>query len=760
MRHRIVATNDGIGRLASALADRYTVERELGRGGMATVYLAHDLKHDRDVAIKVLHEDFGATLGAERFLTEIRTTARLQHPNILTLIDSGAADGALFYVMPYVAGESLRTRLDRTGPFPIDEALAIVRGVAAALDFAHRQGIVHRDIKPENVLLHEGVPMVADFGIALAVASAGAERLTDAGMSLGTPAYMSPEQVTSERVLDGRCDQYSLACVLYELVSGAPPFKAPTPQALYVKHAIEQAPPLRAQSNTVSAAVAQAVARALAKDPSERFATLAEFVAALCATGAVVAPAAEKSIVVLPFDNLSPDPNDAYLADGLTEELISDLSRIRTLKVISRNSATAVKQRTRDVREIARLVGVRYVLEGSVRHAGDQLRITAQLIDGVTDAHLWTEKYNGTMGNVFAMQERVSREIVEALQLTLSPTESQHVTQRPIPNLVAYECYLRARQEVHGYTREHLARADALLERAEAAAGENALLLACKAWVHMQRYNLAPGPDRTEVCAATALAERARSLDPTCSLAVLVLALLQPFDGRVIDSLLYLRQALALDPSNVDALTWIGYVYAALGRDDDARGPMERALELDPLSHFPAVAAAWVDYQAGRFEEAGARLAPWVAGPEGVLHAACIQCIFALAPLGRLDDMESLATRYQASVPDEPLYQYVRFLYFGLRGDRAGALAELTPGLEEWQRSGHAEYTLHLAQGFAVIGETDRALACLERTVDLQYLNHDFLAHHDPLLAPLRPDPRFQALLARVKREQAQVANV
>jgi tetratricopeptide (TPR) repeat protein len=275
----------------------------------------------------------------------------------------------------------------------------------------------------------------------------------------------------------------------------------------------------------------------------------------------------------------------------------------------------------------------------------------------------------------------------------------------------------------------------------------------------MQRYNLAPVPDRTEVRAATALAERARSLDPHCSLAVLVTALLKPFDGRIVDMLMHLRKALELDPSNVDTLTWLGFAYAALGRGDEARAPMERALELDPLSHFPAVAGAWVDYQAGQFEEAGARLAPWVAGPEGVLHAACIQCIFALAPLSRLDDMESLATRYQASVPDEPLYQYVRFLYFGLRGDRAGALAELTPGLEEWQRSGHAEYTLHLAQGFAVIGETDRALACLERTVDLQYLNHDFLARHDPLLASLRPDPRFQALLARVKREQAQVAN-
>src|SRR2546426_6198253 len=218
-------------RVRASLAGRYTIERELGRGGMATVYLARDLKHDRLVAVKVLRPELAAVLGAERFLREIRLTAQLQHPHILTLIDSGEADGFLYYVMPYVEGESLRQHLEREAQLPLDEALRITRVIASALDFAHARGVIHRDIKPENVMLHQCEPMVADFGIALAVSTPGPERLTGTGVSLGTPAYMSPEQASGERKLDGRSDQYSLAGVLYEMLAGGPPHTRPTPQA-------------------------------------------------------------------------------------------------------------------------------------------------------------------------------------------------------------------------------------------------------------------------------------------------------------------------------------------------------------------------------------------------------------------------------------------------------------------------------------------------------------------------------------------------
>src|SRR5256886_3442969 len=231
-------------RVRASLAGRYTVERELGRGGMATVYLARDLKHDRPVALKVLRPELAAVLGGERFLREIRLTAQLQHPHILTLIDSGEEDGFLYYVMPYVEGESLRQRLEREGQLPLDEALRIARAIASALDFAHARGVIHRDIKPENIMLHQGEPMVADFGIALAVSSAGRDRLTETGLSLGTPAYMSPEQASAEPRLDGRSDQYSLASVLYEMLAGEPPYTGPAPHAITPKRLAEPVPHL------------------------------------------------------------------------------------------------------------------------------------------------------------------------------------------------------------------------------------------------------------------------------------------------------------------------------------------------------------------------------------------------------------------------------------------------------------------------------------------------------------------------------------
>ena len=271
-------------RLAAALSDRYRIERELGAGGMATVYLAEDLKHKRKVAIKVLRAELAAVIGAERFVTEITTTANLQHPHILALHDSGAADGFLYYVMPYVEGESLRDRLSREKQLPIADAVRIAGEVASALDYAHRQGVIHRDIKPENILLHDGRALVADFGIALAATSAGS-RMTETGMSLGTPHYMSPEQAMGERQLDARTDVYALGCVLYEMLAGDPPFTGSTAQAIVAKVMTERPTALSTVRDTVPEEVEDAVLTALAKLPADRFATAAEFAAALQGQG-------------------------------------------------------------------------------------------------------------------------------------------------------------------------------------------------------------------------------------------------------------------------------------------------------------------------------------------------------------------------------------------------------------------------------------------------------------------------------------------
>src|SRR4051812_20439171 len=258
-------------RLNAALAGRYRIDRELGAGGMATVHCARDTRHDRDVAIKVLHPDLAATLGGERFLAEIRTTARLQHPHILPLLDSGEANGRLYYVMPFVSGETLRARLDRDHQLPIDETVRIAREVADALGYAHSLGVIHRDIKPENILLQDGHAIVADFGIALAVQSAGGGRLTQTGLSLGTPQYMSPEQAMGERTIDARSDIYALGAVVYEMLTGDPPFTGSTVQAIVAKVMTERPTPPRTVRDTVPAHVESAVLKALAKLPADRF---------------------------------------------------------------------------------------------------------------------------------------------------------------------------------------------------------------------------------------------------------------------------------------------------------------------------------------------------------------------------------------------------------------------------------------------------------------------------------------------------------
>ncbi len=270
-----------LARLEAALADRYRLERELGAGGMATVYLAHDLRHGRPVAVKVLRPELAAIIGADRFLKEIETTANLQHPHILPLFDSGAADSFLFYVMPYVKGESLRDRLTREKQLPVDDAVRLTIEVASALDYAHRHGVIHRDIKPENILLHDGRALVADFGIALAVTSAGGQRLTETGMSLGTPHYMSPEQAMGDREITPKSDVYALGCVLYEMLLGEPPFTGPTAQAIIVRVMMEEPRSPTLQRKTIPLQVERALLTALAKLPADRFESAAQFAAAL-----------------------------------------------------------------------------------------------------------------------------------------------------------------------------------------------------------------------------------------------------------------------------------------------------------------------------------------------------------------------------------------------------------------------------------------------------------------------------------------------
>ncbi len=377
----------------------------------------------------MLRPELGSLLGPERFAREIRTAAALNHPHILPLYDSGEVDGLLFYVMPYVRGESLRQRLEREPQLPIDQALAIGRQIASALDHAHAGGLIHRDIKPENILLHEGEAMVTDFGIAVAPGTAADERLTATGLMVGTPVYMSPEQAAGERTLDARSDEYSLACVLYEMLAGEPPYMGATAQAVIAKRFTEPVPRVRRLRETVPPSVEHALMTALARVPADRFVSAGAFAAAL------TTPPADRSrapsIAVFPFLNLSTDPENEFFADGITEDVIAQLSKIRALKVISRTSVMPFRKREQSLREIGAALEVANLLEGSVRRAGSRVRIVAQLIDAGTDQHLWAETYDRDLTDIIAIQSDVALQIAGALEAELSSEETRRIRQRP-----------------------------------------------------------------------------------------------------------------------------------------------------------------------------------------------------------------------------------------------------------------------------------------------------------------------------------------
>src|SRR3989454_2315178 len=370
--------------LQPALADRYLIERELGRGGMATVYLARDLKHHRQVAIKVLKPELAAALGPERFLREIEIAAGLTHPHVLPLHESGEAAGFLYYVMPFVDGETLRARLSREQQLPLEEAVQIAREVADALSYAHGRDVVHRDIKPENILLSGGHAVVADFGIARAISVAGRDKFTATGMVVGTPAYMSPEQASGQSRIDGRADIYALGCMLYEMLAGDPPFLAATPQAVLARQWLDLAPRLRTVRQTVPRSVEQAITKALAKVAADRFATAAQFAEALTGPVSAVAQVGdESSIVVLDFANISGDAALDWLSSGIAETVSVDLKKIPGLKVINHDrAARALAGREKgamsgsDVLSVGRTLGARWVVWGGFQNVGPALRIT------------------------------------------------------------------------------------------------------------------------------------------------------------------------------------------------------------------------------------------------------------------------------------------------------------------------------------------------------------------------------------------------
>jgi serine/threonine-protein kinase len=736
------------------LAGRYSIQRELGRGGMAVVFLAQDLKHDRQVAVKVMLPDLAAAVGVPRFLREIQVAAKLQHPHIVPLHDSGNVEGLPYYVMPYVEGESLRARVGREGQLPMDEALRTIKEVADGLGYAHELGVVHRDIKPANVLLSRGHALIADFGIARAVSSAGAETLTTAGASLGTPLYMSPEQAAGDPGVDHRADLYSLGCVLYELLAGETPFTGPNAQAIMAKHAVEPCPGVRTVRDTVPASIDAAIKRAMAKLPVDRFASAHAFVEALDAEPANAIPE-RKSIVVLPFENLSPDPEQGYFSDGLTEELIADLSKVRALRVISRTSAMLLKGSEKDVPTIARELNVRYVLEGSVRQAGDSLRITAQLIDGATDVHLWAEKYTGTLEDVFDLQEQLSRRIVEGLKVTLAPDEDRHLASRDIPDVEAYALYLHARQEFLRMTETSFNHAEQLVERALTRTGPNALLLTTAAEIAFGQHDMGMRPTAETLDRGDALATRALELNPDLAEAHMAKGLIawRRFDAPA--TVRHLLSAVELDPGNAMAAWAAGYVLAEVGRTDEAREHGDRARALDPLFWPASFGSCIADLFDGRSDSAMEKMTAMHA-ISGDNPAANLWKGLLLIYSGRFSEAsETLAN--VAAVDAGAFSTTAAFLHAWATGNSEGMYAVLSEPSKAQVVAMDKEFSWMAAAGFASVGDTNEALDWLSRTIDMGFVNHHFFSQHDPHLSKLGGDPRFDALMERARAKQREI---
>jgi len=735
-------------RLRLGLSGQYRIDRELGRGGMATVYVGDDLKHHRQVAIKVLAPEVAAAAGPARFLREIEIVARLTHPHILPLHDSGEAGGLLYFVMPLIEERSLRARLDRERQLTIPEALRIAEQVAGALDYAHRCGVVHRDVKPENILLHEGAPLVTDFGIAMALTSATGDQLTRTGVAMGTPAYMSPEQAAGAAVVDARTDVYALGCVLFEMIAGEPPFTAPTVATLLSRKLTETPRLLHRARAGVPDRVSAAVAKALARVPADRFPTAAAFADALRERADPPARASH-SIVVLPFANLSPDLENEYFADGLTDELIGDLSKLGDLRVICRTSAMAFKGRPGDARAIAAELGVHYVVEGSVRRAGNRLRVTAQLVNAETNVCLWSDRYDGVLDDVFAIQERLARTIVDALKLRLTPEEDARLGARPIGNVHAHECYLRARQQLWRWRKDAIDHAMQILSNGLKIVGDNALLYATLGSAYMQTREA--GIDLTEapLTAAEACARQAAALDPALPEGHLLRGWIHFARARIGDAVRSFHLALDANPNNSDTLSVLINCYLISGRVERARPLIARFAALDPLNPLSRTMRGYADVLEGRHEPAVAAYREMFDMDPGNPMARLFYG-WSLAEAGRRDEAAALLGGFGPDVKDSVGARMGDCLRAALGGETHEDLPVLA---SEFEQVGSLPdmFARFVAWCYGPLGDADRTVRWLGIAADRGFVNYPFLATHDLLVEKVRDAPAFQEFLATVR---------
>jgi len=729
------------------IAGKYKLLAELGRGGMGVVYKAKDTRLNRTVALKFLPAELTQDKEAKkRFIQEAQAAAALNHPHICIIHEVDESDDQTFIAMEFIEGQSLKDKL-RDGPLNIDEAKDIALQVAEGLKEAHEKGIVHRDIKPANIMLaKKRQAKITDFG--LAKLSGGVD-LTKPATIMGTVAYMSPEQAKGEEV-DHRTDIWSLGAMLYEMLSGERPFQKHQEQALIYAILNDKPTPLSLIRSDIPDHVEHVIERTLAKKVSERYQKIEDLINDLKEAPSIIFPKAEKSIVVLPFDDLSPERDQEYFCDGMTEEITSDLSKIHDLLVISRNSAMTYKGTKKKTKDIGKELDVRHVLEGSVRKAGNNLRITAQLIDAYSDVHLWSEKYSGSLDDVFDIQEKVSRSISKALKLKLSSEEKKRMADRPLEDAQAYECYLRSRHEVQRFTEKGLERALHDLQNGLDIVGENALLYAGMANVYFTYFDLGFRPTEETLQKAKDYTMKVLELKPDSPEGHFLLGRVERSQGSATKAIGYFKKAFDIDPNNPETLQMLSFLCAMhTGKVTEAKEFLNRFKRIDPL--LPNYSFIYIQLLEKKLDLAIETLQKMhEMEPDNIIMKYWFS--IALALNRQYEDAIDMIDKVVKESSSEYIRNSILFIKYALQGEKDLALKTMTGKTLSFCWN-DPEFPAAFPGLFVLLNEKEEAYKWLEHAIERGSINYPLFNELDPFLENIRGEERFKKLMERVKQE-------
>lgn len=728
----------------------YAIVEELGRGGMGLVYKAKDTKLNRFVALKFLPHDLTRDAQAvERFIQEAQAASALDHQNICTIYEfSETEDGRMFFVMAYYDGETLQQRINQS-TISHAEAVDIVRQLCHGLSKAHARGIIHRDIKPANIILtRDGVLKILDFGLAKL---AGQVRITKQHSTLGTISYMSPEQLAGGKV-NHLTDIWSVGVLFYEMLSGHLPFRGEIEQAVIYSILNEEPEPLSNDRNDVKS-IERIIFKSLEKAPEDRYASVDELLADIQALASppLAIRHKQKSIVVLPFENMSPDSNQDYISDGLTEEVITDLSQLSELRVISRSSAMAFKEARKDIQKIRRQLDVQYVLEGGVRRAGDQLRITAQLIDAKNDSHLWAEKYTGTIDDIFQFQENVASAIVNALKIKLVPGEEKRLTEHAITNVPAYECYLRARQFLWYFKEDLLRRAEDEVKRGLELTGPNELLYATLGWIYHFYIEIGLyGDEQVDYMQkAEECVKQVFDLNPDSADGYGLAGVLCYRRGDIQQAVKHFKKSLAGNPQNPDVLQLLVYCSILAGHGGSILAEIDLLEKIDPMTPISICMHGFYFCLEGRFAD-GLVCYEKMYRMSSENPAVRLFYAWVLSWNGQNDKARSVLELVWQETPATIFAPLALFMNYALRGEKEKALAAITPDVSA--AVSQVEVLCRFIMEFsALLNEKDVAMDWAEKTVERGFCNFPYLAKHAVFLPSIRGEKRFQILLEKVK---------